>query len=63
MLSIKLSNKEANIPYTYCFYVGKKYLISIDSDYYSKYIYSKKSYNSTYITLSCKFIIAILYFI
>ena len=47
-------NKEANIPYTYYFYIGKKYLISIDSSYYSKYIYFRKSYNNTYITLFYK---------
>ena len=53
-LSIKFFNKEADIPYTYCFYAGKKYLISVDSGYYSKCIYSKKSCNRTYIVLSRK---------
>jgi hypothetical protein len=42
------------MPYTYYFHLGKKCLISIDFTYYSKYIYSKKSYNNTYIVLSHK---------
>ena len=61
-LSVELFNKEADIPYTCCFCIGKKCLISTDSSYYSKYIRSKKSYNGTYITLSCKFIMAIPFF-
>jgi hypothetical protein len=38
MLSVKFSNKEADMPYTYYFYLGKKYLISADLLRYSEYI-------------------------
>ena len=49
---MKFINKEANIPYTYYFQVGKKYLIFTNSIYYNRYILANKSYTNTIIMSS-----------